>query len=243
MYVACEIAYECRSRRSVSEALAFSAEFFFLARFIDNTMFDKVLREWKEKALRSVGLRIGAMGIRPNDITLAAFVVGILCGFAILADFYWCAIGLWWLNRLLDGLDGTVARCTNQQTDFGGYVDIVCDFVVYAWVPTALTIAWPSGGSWSWPLLNYLMSSYFVNAASLFCLAAILEKRSNGSDDKKLTSIAMPTGLIEGSETVALYAIMIAFPSYNHIVFPLFATAVFVNVIQRMGWARVHLTQ
>lgn len=36
------------------------------------------------------------------------------------------------------GIDGLVARVSGQQTDFGGYLDILCDFVVYAAIPIGL---------------------------------------------------------------------------------------------------------
>jgi len=36
----------------------------------------------------------------------------------------------WILNRILDGMDGMVARKRNISTKFGGYLDILVDFTV-----------------------------------------------------------------------------------------------------------------
>ena len=40
------------------------------------------------------------------------------------------ALILFLINRILDGIDGTMARLS--KTDLGGYYDIVCDFFIYA---------------------------------------------------------------------------------------------------------------
>ena len=52
-----------------------------------------------------------------------------MCAFIIL-DFYLYAFVALILNRLLDGLDGAMARLT-APTPFGGYIDIVFDFIIY----------------------------------------------------------------------------------------------------------------
>ncbi|MEL7274379.1 MAG: hypothetical protein AAGK33_13200, partial [Pseudomonadota bacterium] len=38
-----------------------------------------------------------------------------------------------------DGLDGAVARAT-RKTDFGGYLDITCDFLFYGAIPLAFVL-------------------------------------------------------------------------------------------------------
>lgn len=45
------------------------------------------------------------------------------------------------LIRVLDGLDGVVARQKNKQTDFGGYLDIILDFTVYSIIPVAIVFS------------------------------------------------------------------------------------------------------
>ena len=46
------------------------------------------------------------------------------------------------LNRLLDGLDGAVARAAGS-TDLGGFLDITMDFLVYSAIPFAFVLKDP----------------------------------------------------------------------------------------------------
>lgn len=90
----------------------------------------------------------------PTHITVAGFVVGIACCVACASGRLWLATWLWWANRILDGLDGVLARYADRQTDFGGYVDVVADFTVYAALPLALAHAlWEAGASSTQPYL------------------------------------------------------------------------------------------
>lgn len=47
------------------------------------------------------------------------------------------------LNRLLDGLDGALAR-RRGLTDAGGFLDIALDFLFYALVPFGFALAAPA---------------------------------------------------------------------------------------------------
>ena len=75
-----------------------------------------------------------------------------------------------------------MARITNQQTDFGGYIDVVCDFIIYSLLPISLVIENPSYTSYL--IVCILEATFFVNAASLMYLSSILEKRALGSKSK-----------------------------------------------------------
>ena len=66
-------------------------------------------------------------------ITLDALAVAVLC---------FC------LNRLLDGLDGALARIQGP-TERGAFFDITCDFLIYSAIPLGFAIPGPerrSGG-------------------------------------------------------------------------------------------------
>ena len=62
--------------------------------------------------------------------------------------------------------------------DFGGYVDILSDFIVYAIIPIGMAIHAQSQQAWI--LVAVLEAVYFVNCVSQFYLASILEKRNRG---------------------------------------------------------------
>jgi phosphatidylglycerophosphate synthase len=174
--------------------------------------------------------------IHPNIITLFAFLAGVLSTYSILKHSGSFALVCWFLNRILDGLDGTVARITNRQSDFGGYFDIVTDFIIYTSIPIALVYSAPSEEKYF--ALALLLGSYFVNAASLMYLAAILEKRASGAKQRgEMTSVTMPVALIEGTETIIFFSLFLLFPQHIVSLYYTMAILVGVNIIQRLWWA------
>lgn len=201
-------------------------------------MLDDKLRKYKDRLLRPLVASLGRMS--PNVITLLALAVGLAAAGAAAQRLYGLGLALWLVNRILDGLDGAVARETGQQSDFGGYLDIVADFVVYAAVPIGFflgqaTVELGIG-------LATLLGSFYVNGASWMYLAAILEKRSAGAGARReLTTVTMPAGLIGGTETILFYTAFFIWPSAARWLFLLMAALVLVGVLQRLWWARRHL--
>lgn len=200
-------------------------------------MRDSMLR--KQKDLLLAPLATSTMStIHPNVVSVLALVVGLLAGAAIINQLYLYGLILWLFNRCLDGLDGVVARVHHKQSDFGGYLDLVLDFIIYLTIPISFAIAQPSSALfWS---LTALLSSFYVNTATWMGLSAIFEKRKIATNNR-LTSMEMPTGLIEGAETIILYSLFCIFPGYATYLFILMAVLVFATAIQRLWWAWKHL--
>jgi phosphatidylglycerophosphate synthase len=210
-------------------------------------MLDPILRPAKDRLLSPVAAGIAAWA-HPHAITAVGFAIG--CGCAAV-----CATGrpelrgpallLWGLSRVVDGLDGAVARRRGEASDLGGYLDIMVDFVVYALVPLGLAFGvrayTGAEGSESavWVWLAALLASFYVNAASWMYLAAILEKRGHAltAGGGPATSIVMPTGIIEGTETIVLYALYIAVPAALVPLFALTTVLVLATTLQRVVWA------
>ncbi|NCC33810.1 MAG: CDP-alcohol phosphatidyltransferase family protein, partial [Chloroflexia bacterium] len=163
-------------------------------------MIDKALREPKESLLGPL-VRGPLRRIHPTSITVVAAIVGVAAAVAAWQGLYVAALILWVVNRILDGLDGTLARLTDQQSDLGAYLDILLDHLVYAAIPMGLALAvnTPAG----YLALAALLASFYLNGASWMYLAALLEKRQAGARKQgELTTVTMPGGLIEGAETV-----------------------------------------
>jgi len=197
-------------------------------------MFDHVLRALKDRWLAPVARWLGP-AVSPNLVTMLAFLVGMASAAAVLVGHDGVALAFWVGNRVLDGLDGTVARINDRQTDFGGYLDIVLDFVVYAAIPVAMLAA-PDGERLLLPGA-ILLASFFVNAASWMYLAAILERRSAGASARgELTTVTMPPGIVAGTETFAFYAVFIVAPGWRATGFMVMSALVGVNVLQRLWW-------
>jgi phosphatidylglycerophosphate synthase len=200
-------------------------------------MFDTPLRKFKDQ----VGAPLARSLSRVSPITINAGTRRQVClpPGSLHRQIHFAALALWILNRVLDGLDGLLARMHNKQSDFGGYVDILTDFVVYAALPIGLVAGSPSGERYL--ALAFLLASFYVNAASWMYLAALLEKRAARSPETQ-TTIVMPAGIIGGFETIIAYGIFLLFPAHITILFSVFALLVFITIIQRLVWARRNLT-
>jgi phosphatidylglycerophosphate synthase len=198
-------------------------------------MIDKSLREPKESLLSPL-VRGPLRQIHPTTVTVLAALVGVAAAGAAWQGAYLPALALWALNRVLDGLDGTLARITDQQSDLGAYLDVVLDHVVYVAVPLGLALA--AGSPAAYLALALLLSSFYINAASWMYLSALLEKRHAGAAARgELTTVTMPTGLVEGAETVVLYTLFLLFPGALVPMFGLMAVLVLVTAGQRVAWA------
>lgn len=224
-------------------------------------MFDHRLRPLKDLLLGPIAAPLAGR-IGPTTITALSVLAGLGAAAAAWRGSAWLALGLWIINRLLDGLDGAVARAGDGATDLGGYLDLVADFIVYAALPfgvafglapsvaAELTGGGAAGGASSVdgviaigardPLLALaaLMAAFYVNAAAWLALSSILEKRAAGAPPRAhATTIVMPAGVIGGAETAVLYALMLALPGESIGLMWLMAVLVAISAMQRGIWA------
>lgn len=197
-------------------------------------MFDDLFRRYKDAWYRPL-VRV-MRGASPNALTVAAFAFGMAAAAAAWAAWYGLAFVLWLINRVIDGLDGAVARESGRQTDFGGYLDILLDFGVYAAIPIGLALSQPIP-----PVLialAALLCSYYLNAGSWMYLAAILEKRALGAAARgEMTTVTMPAGLVGAVVTWFTYALFLLWPAGITLTFSVFAGAVLFTAGQRLWWA------
>ena len=161
-----------------------------------------------DPALDHVGALLARWGIAPNAITLAGFVVGLGCVPAIAYGLTWVALLCLAINRLSDGLDGAVAR-RSHTTDFGGYLDIVCDFIFYAAFAFGFALLRPE---FAVPAAA-LMLSFFGTGSSFLAYAVIAEKRGINIGRPVGKSFFYSRGLAEGGETVAFFTLCLLWPS------------------------------
>lgn len=200
-------------------------------------MQDAFLRHQKDRLMTPI---VGSAfaHIHPNLISIIAMAIGLGSVVAIVGHWYAIGLILWAVNRGLDGLDGVVARVHHKQSDFGGYLDLFLDFIIYLAVPIAFVAALPTSlNLWAGILL---ITSYVLNSISWTTLAALLEKRQKLTVGRQ-TSIEMPTGLIEGAETIVFYTLFYLLPQSIAILFAAMAVLVFFTASQRLWWAYRHL--
>ena len=190
-------------------------------------MLDTRVRAAMAPGLHRVGRRLAAAGVRPVTLTAAGWAVGVGACVAVALGLWPLALALWLGNRLLDGLDGAVARATGP-TDRGGFLDIVADFSIYAGFVVGLAIAVPSARL----ACVVLLSAYYVSGTAFLALSSLLERRRHRLGDER--SLRFSGGLAEGTETVAVYVLLMLLPGHTELIVWLFAAAVAVTALQRV---------
>lgn len=194
-------------------------------------MLDRFLRGVKDRVLSSTLVR-AVLWLHPNVITAISVVPGAAAAVFAAQQRWGAAIALFATNRVIDGLDGLVARMTGKQSDLGGYLDIMVDFVVYAALPIGIWVG--AGHPDAWATVT-LLASFYINAASWMYLSALLEKR--GRSDRSVTSVAMPRGIIEGTETIAFFVAFMALPQFSYRLFIAMAGLTLLGATLRLLWA------
>lgn len=202
-------------------------------------MLDASLRGVRDAALAPLARVLGT--VAPTTLTAIGLVVGIGSAGSAAVGNDNLALGLWLANRLIDGLDGAVARQQRTTSDRGGYFDLLADFIVYAAVPVGLVIGSPAPGGLA-VHLGLLLGSFYINAVSWLALSALLEKRSKPalserSGDARKTTLIMPSGLVEGAETVIFMSICLLWPGWLNWWFLGMAFLVAITAGQRAVWA------
>lgn len=202
-------------------------------------MLDLRLRPIKDRLLDNVARRLATI-VGPGTLTLLSLAITVGAGFAAAVGATVVALVGWLVGRLLDGLDGPVARIRGQASDLGGYYDILADTVGYVAVP--LGVAFGVDSRSGWIAVAVLLGVFWVNGMSWSYLAAVLEKRGAGSATTgEMTSVTMRPALIEGTETIVIFSVFIVLPDWAPWTFSVMAALVAVNVIQRLRWAARHL--
>jgi phosphatidylglycerophosphate synthase len=158
---------------------------------------------------------LAALGLSANQVTVAGFACGIVASVAIALGHAWIALAPLLLSRVLDGLDGELARQT-EPTDRGAFLDIGLDFVFYAMIPLAFAIADPAANALA---AATLLAAFVGTGTSFLAYAVIAEKRGLKSTAYPSKSFYYLGGLTEGTETVLCFVLMCLWPLH----FALFA--------------------
>jgi phosphatidylglycerophosphate synthase len=109
--------------------------------------------------------------ITPNMVSLFTLGVGFASGLFFAYGGYWnavCGAFLCLFASILDGCDGEVARLKFQESDFGCWLETVCDYLFYLVLFVGMTIGlWRSSGTktylvWGALLLFGAMASFLA---------------------------------------------------------------------------------
>ena len=171
-------------------------------------MFDNQIQKYTQKPLQYIA-KLFLKFISPNQMTFIGFSFGVLMCLSIIIDQYLIAIIFLFLNRLSDGLDGTMARL-QTPTPLGGYLDIVLDFLIYGGFVLSFGITEQNN-----TLLSMILLFCYIGTGSTFLAkAAILPSLTNQNLNEEIPkSFHYAVGLVEGTETIVFMALCLLLPS------------------------------
>ena len=171
-------------------------------------MLDAAARRLIDPPLNRAGRAIAAQGWTADGVTLAGLALGLLAALLVALGLPGLALVPLLASRIADGLDGAVARASGT-TDFGGYLDIWCDFVFYGAIPLAFVIADPATNGVAGA---FLLFTFYVNGTSFLGYAIQAEKRGMETRAQGIKSLYYSNGLLEGTETIVFFVLLCLFP-------------------------------
>jgi phosphatidylglycerophosphate synthase len=172
-------------------------------------MLDPLLRRWIDPSLTRAGVWLARRDMSANAFSVAGLAIGLAAVPLLAWGRYEMALVVILLNRLIDGLDGAIAR-HKGSSPFGGYLDIMCDMGFYAAVPIGFALARPDNALWA----ALLLASFVCTAASFLGRAVLAVQRDEADDGARgAKSFFHAAGIVEGTETIIAFVLFCLFPA------------------------------
>ncbi|NVO29405.1 CDP-alcohol phosphatidyltransferase family protein [Donghicola sp. C2-DW-16] len=197
-------------------------------------MFDAALRPLIDPTLNRLGRGLARAGFSANGVTLAGLALGLAAAGCIAVGLTNLGLALMLASRLADGLDGAIARAT-KGTDFGGYLDITCDFLFYGAIPLGFVVLDPAANGLAGA---FLLTSFYFNGASFLGYAILAEKHGMQTAKRGAKSLYFTGGILEGAETIGFFALICLWPVLFAPASYVFGALCFVTAISRILLAR-----
>jgi len=178
---------------------------------------------------RSAGFLAG-IGVRADQLTIVSFLIGLLGVSLVATQHYLPALLLILLNRLGDGIDGSLARI-NGSTDRGAFLDISLDFIFYSAVVFGFALAHPAANSLA---AAFLIFSFVATGATFLAYAIMAERRSITNTTLPGKGIYYLGGLAEGTETIFFFILACLLPSYFPLLAWIFGTLCLISASVRL---------
>lgn len=170
---------------------------------------------------------LAARGVSPLAVTAAGLGVGAGACVAVALERWWLGLGLFLLNRYLDGVDGVLARRLGASAR-GGFADFVADLLFYAAFVLAVAVAVPDAQL----ACAVLLAAFYVNVGVWLTLASLLEQQGASREDER--TLRFVPGVVEGAETIVAFAAFCVFPDHVETIAWVFAGLIGATIAQRV---------
>lgn len=195
-------------------------------------MLDKWTNAWVAPVLVRCATGLGRRGVTPTQLTVGGFVIGMLALPLLAYQSYGLALVVIVLNRVCDGLDGALARHLQCQSDAGGFLDIVLDFVFYAAVVVGFALADPVQNALP---AAFLLFAFMGTGASFLAFAIAATRHGLERPHFEHKAFYYLDGLTEGTETIMAFIVFCLWPTQFALWATLFAVACLVTTATRVG--------
>lgn len=198
-------------------------------------MLDGLMRGVIDAPMNRGGRWLAAQGASADAVTLVGLVLGLVAATLLAVGWSGLLVVVPLLaSRLADGLDGAVARA-GGKTDFGGYLDIVCDFVFYAAIPLAFVLRDPGTNGAAGA---FLLLSFYINGATFLGYAVLAAKRGMETAGRGEKSLYFTAGLLEGTETILFFLLIVLWPASFAVAAWAFGVLCLITALARVILAR-----
>lgn len=196
-------------------------------------MFDAPVRRMLPRVLAGVVAPLVRAGVSPNLLSGLGALLAVAAAGAIVGGQALVGLLLWLASRLLDALDGLVARASSQNSLFGGYLDITLDMLAYG----AMVLAFACVHADHTFLMLCVMFGYLLVTTTTLALSSMLEReaREHPGNDR---SLQFTPGYAEAGETTVVYVAWTLFPEYIGVIGWVWVAICLATVMQRSLLAR-----
>lgn len=199
-------------------------------------MIDARIRPLIDPPLNRAARSFAARGVAPNRLTGAALAFSFGAFAALFLHLYPLALLCIACNRLMDGVDGPVARITGA-TDLGAFYDILGDFIFYAG-----SVFFFAAGRPDMALpAAFLIFSFVGSGSSFLAFAIVAAKHGITHERQGRKSFYFVEGLTEGTETVLVLVLMCLRPDWFSWIASIFGALCWVTTLERVTRASAQL--
>ncbi len=195
-------------------------------------MFDRALQGVLRAPLARAATFLVRMRIGADALSFTGFGLGLAAAASIAFGHFLTGLALLLLSRLMDGLDGAVARAT-MPTDRGGFLDITLDFLFYASIPLAFALQDPTAHALP---AAVLLASFIGTGSSFLAFAIVAAQRKMSSMEFPDKGFYFLGGLTEATETLIAFAAMCLWPAWFPQIAYGFAVLCAITTVLRIGW-------
>jgi len=166
-------------------------------------------------------------GFKANHITILGLIFSFLSFLLVINHQYIFGLLIFLISRLMDGIDGIIANNTSK-TDFGGFLDIVCDLISYSIIPLAFILINNSNAIFG----SILLASFFGTSSTFLAIAIFERKRKFSFNSKK--SFYHVGGIVGSTQTIVFLSLMFVFPKYFNEIALIFSILCMAGTLERI---------